>query len=95
MQTISAGYADGFQRALGNGNYSVLIKGKKAPTIGNICMDMSMIDVSNIEGVKEGDEVILFGEDLPVTEMSDCLSTIPYEIFTGISQRVKRIYMQE
>lgn len=95
IATISAGYADGFQRALGNGNYSVLIKGKKAPTIGSICMDMSMIDVSNIEGVKEGDEVILFGEDLPVTEMSNCLNTIPYEIFTGISQRVKRIYMQE
>lgn len=95
IATISAGYADGFQRALGNGNYSVLIHGKKAPTIGNICMDMAMIDVSNIDGIKEGDEVILFGENLPVTEMSECLDTIPYEIFTGISQRVKRIYMQE
>ncbi|MBL7830590.1 MAG: bifunctional UDP-N-acetylmuramoyl-tripeptide:D-alanyl-D-alanine ligase/alanine racemase [Saprospiraceae bacterium] len=95
IATISVGYADGFSRQLGNGNYHVLINNKKAPTIGNVCMDMSMIDITDIQDVKEGDEVIIFGEQLPVTVMAKQLNTIPYEVFTGISPRVKRVYFQD
>ena len=95
IATISVGYADGFPRILGNGNYQVLINHQKAPTVGNVCMDMTMIDITDIEGVKEGDEVILFGEQLPATEFAKKMGTIPYEVFTGISPRVKRIYFQD
>lgn len=95
IATISVGYADGFRRMLGNGNYSVLINQTKVPTIGNVCMDMAMIDITDLKNVREGDEVIIFGEDLPVTEMAKTLQTIPYEVFTGISPRVKRIYYQD
>ena len=95
IATISIGYADGFQRKLGNGNYTVLIKGQEAQTIGNVCMDMTMVDINQISEVSEGDEVIIFGEQLPVTIMAEKLDTIPYEVFTGISSRVKRVYFQE
>ncbi|HMG14114.1 MAG TPA: alanine racemase, partial [Saprospiraceae bacterium] len=95
IATISIGYADGFQRKLGNGNYTVLIKGKEAQTIGNVCMDMTMVDINHIPEVNEGDEVIIFGELLPVKTMAEKLETIPYEVFTGISSRVKRVYFQE
>lgn len=92
---INIGYADGLLRKAGNGNYSVLINGHLAPTIGNICMDMSMIDISKISNVEEGDEVIIFGDKLPVHHLSKVLDTIPYEVFTNISNRVKRVYYQE
>ena len=95
IATISIGYADGFQRKLGNGNYSVLVQGKEAKTIGNVCMDMTMLDINHIPEAKEGDEVIIFGDQLPVTKMAQALGTIPYEIFTGIANRVKRVYFQE
>jgi len=95
IATISVGYADGFLRGLGNGNYRVGIRNKLAPTIGNVCMDMAMVDVSDIPEASTGDEVILFGEYIPVTDMSEALGTIPYEVFTGISSRVKRVYYQE
>ena len=95
IATISAGYADGFPRALGNGNYEILVHNQLAPTVGNVCMDMTMVDVTNIDGIKEGDEVILFGDQLPVTEFAKKNGTIPYEVFTGISPRVKRIYFQD
>ena len=98
--TLSIGYADGLLRKAGNGNYSVLINGGKARLIGNVCMDMVMADVTHIPNVKEGDEVIIFGKDakgneLPVQELANCLGTIPYEVFTSISGRVKRVYVQE
>ncbi len=73
----------------------MLIKGKIAYTIGKICMDMCMLDVTNIEDVSEGDEVLVFGEKLPVKILSERLNTIPYEILSTISQRVKRVYYQE
>jgi len=95
IAVINIGYADGLLRKAGNGNYSVLIKGQLAPTIGNICMDMSMIDISEIANVSEGDEVIIFGGALPVHHLSKVLDTIPYEVFTNISNRVKRVYYQE
>lgn len=91
---VPIGYADGFDRHLGNGNSYVLINGQKCPTIGNICMDVCMIDVTDVS-CEEGDSVILFGDELPVTTLSDILDTIPYEIITSISSRVKRVYYRE
>jgi alanine racemase len=89
------GYADGFLRMAGGGRYRVELHGKKAPTIGNVCMDMTMIDVTHIPEAREGDEVVVFGDVESVQTLSDCLQTIPYEIFTNISERVKRVYWQE
>ncbi len=90
VATVTAGYADGYPRALSNKG-SVLIKGKRAPIIGRICMDQMSVDVSEIEDVKIGDEVILFGKDLPVEELADMIDTINYEIVCGITPRVPRI----
>lgn len=92
---VNIGYADGLLRKAGNGNFSLLVNGQKAPTFGNICMDMCMIDITSIENVKEGDEILIFGAELPVGHLSKVLDTIPYEIFTSISERVKRVYYQE
>jgi alanine racemase len=88
------GYADGLRRALGNGKGSVSLSGQRVPIIGNVCMDSCMIDLTDVEA-REGDEVIVFGEDPSVTEVAGMLGTIPYEILTGISPRVKRVYYQE
>lgn len=88
------GYADGLNRLLSNGNGYMLVNGQQAPIIGNICMDMTMIDVTEIN-CKVGDEVIVFGNELPVTILAKQLNTIPYEILTSISQRVKRVYYYE
>lgn len=93
--TLSIGYADGLLRLAGNGRYAVGIRGKRAPIVGSVCMDMTMVDVSQIPEAREGDEVIVFGEHFPVTELADALQTIPYEVFTNISDRVKRVYVQE
>jgi len=90
---IPIGYADGLNRRLSNKGY-VIVNNKKARIIGNICMDMCMIDITDIEA-KEGDDVIVFGENLPVTHLANMLDTIPYEIFTSVSNRVKRIYYHE
>ena len=95
IATLSLGYADGLLRRAGNGHYQVLIRNKKAPVVGNVCMDMTMVDVTGIPEAEEGDPVIIFGKELPVEELAACLGTIPYEIFTTISERVKRIYIQE
>ena len=95
IATISIGYADGLLRLAGNGRYSVLVHGKRAATVGNVCMDMTMIDVTDIPEASEGDEVIIFGEQPPVQELAECLQTIPYEVFTNIAGRVKRVYWQE
>jgi alanine racemase len=94
IATVPVGYADGLNRKLGNGNGCFIINGKKAPVIGNVCMDMTMADISGIEA-REGDEVILFGDSYPVSNLAEQLGTIPYEILTGISSRVKRIYFHE
>jgi Alr-MurF fusion protein len=95
IATVAIGYADGLRRSLGNGTGAMIIKGKQAPTIGNVCMDMTMLDVTHLNDINEGDEVIVFGEELPVTKLAEWSHTIPYEIFTNISQRVKRVYFQE
>ena len=89
------GYADGYSRRLGYGNGKMLVGGKTAPVIGTVCMDMTMIDVTDIPNVKEGDDVILFGAELPIQQLASWAGTIPYEIMTGVSQRVKRVYYQE
>ena len=94
IASIPIGYADGLNRRLGNGNAYCLVNGQKAPYVGNICMDVCMIDVTDID-CKEGDKVIIFGDDLPVTVLSDILGTIPYEILTSVSNRVKRVYFQD
>ena len=91
---VPIGYADGLKRELGNGNACFYINGKAAPIIGNICMDMCMIDLTGID-CKEDDTAILFNEDYPVEKIAEACNTIPYEILTSISQRVKRIYYQE
>ena len=91
---IPIGYADGLNRRLGNRHAYCLVNGQKAPYVGNICMDVAMIDVTDID-CKEGDSVEIFGKNLPVTTLSDILETIPYEILTSISERVKRVYFQE
>ena len=94
IAAIPIGYADGLNRHLGNGRAYCLVNGQKAPYVGNICMDVCMIDVTDID-CKEGDPAIIFGNELPVTVLSDILDTIPYEILTGVSNRVKRIYFQD
>jgi alanine racemase len=95
IATVRIGYADGYPRRLGNGNGHMLIHGLPAPVIGTVCMDMTMVDVTDIPAAKEGDEVIIFGKDLPIQQLAQSASTITYEIMTGISGRVKRVYFEE
>ena len=94
IATINIGYADGLPRKTGNGKYAVSVKGQKAPIVGNVCMDMGMIDVTAIKDAQIGDEVIIFGETPTVVDLANCLETIPYEVFTSVSNRVKRIYFR-
>ena len=94
IATIPIGYADGIRRSWGNGVGYITIKNKQAPIIGSVCMDMLMVDVTNI-ACKEGDTVVIFGEDPTVQRMANKLGTIPYEILTSISQRVKRVFFRE
>lgn len=94
IAAIPIGYADGLNRHLGRGACYCLVNGQKAPYVGNICMDVAMIDVTDIN-CQEGDMVEIFGEHLPVTVLSDALDTIPYEVLTAVSSRVKKVYYQE
>jgi len=95
IATVRIGYADGYSRNLGNGAGKMWIRDRLAPTIGSISMDLTMIDITGIPGVREGDEVIVFGKELSVSQLAVWAQTIPYEILTGVSQRVKRIYFEE
>ena len=95
VATVRIGYADGYSRQFGNGHGKMLVNGKLAPVIGTVCMDMTMLDVTDIENVNEGDDVIIFGQQLAVQEVAEWINTIPYEIMTSVSQRVKRIYFHE
>jgi Alr-MurF fusion protein len=92
--TIAIGYADGYDRRFGNGVGTVLVNGAKAKVIGNVCMDMTMIDITGIDA-KEGDDVIVFSENLTVSELAHQIDTVPYEILTNISERVKRVFIRE
>ena len=97
IATIPIGYADGLNRRLGNGAWEMIVNGKRAKTIGNICMDSCMIDITGIEGVVEGDEVKIFSAERGNTaeDMATVLGTIPYEVLTSVAKRVKRIYIHE
>ena len=94
IAAIPIGYADGLNRHLGNRKGYCLVDGQRADYVGNICMDVAMVDVTDIP-CSEGDSVEIFGNGLPVTVLSDLLDTIPYEVLTGVSNRVKRVYYKE
>ena len=94
IATVKIGYADGYSRRFGNGVGKMLIKGRLVPTVGDICMDMCMLDVTGID-VKEGEEVLVMGEELSPETLAKAIGTIPYEILTSISQRVRRVYYFE
>ena len=94
IAAIPIGYADGLNRHLGNRHAYCLVNGQKAEYVGNICMDVALIDVTDIP-CREGDSVEIFGEHLPVTTLSDTLGTIPYELLTGVSNRVKKVYVMD
>ena len=91
---LPLGYADGVDRRLGNGRGAFFVNGQKVPTIGNICMDLTMIDVTGLD-VKVGDEVVLFNDKQGLTEIANILGTIPYEVLTSFSSRVRRVYYRE
>ena len=93
IATVNLGYADGIPRLAGNEKFEVLVQGQKALIIGNICMDMFMVDISNISNVQSQDEVIIFGALNPIETLADVSQTIPYEILSCISSRIKRIYI--
>ena len=91
---LPLGYADGIDRRLGNGAWRVLIGERTFPIIGNVCMDLMMVDVTNSD-VKEGDEVTVFGDKQTIADMSEVLGTIPYEVLTSVSNRIKRVYYSD
>ena len=94
IAVIPVGYADGMNRHLSCGVGEVLVCGRRAPVVGNICMDTCMVDITDIPA-KIGDEVEIFGKNIPVAEIAEKLNTIPYEILTSVSHRVKRVYYKE
>ena len=94
IATLPIGHADGIGRQYGNGVGAVYLSGQKAPIVGNVCMDMIMVDVTNIE-CEEGDEVVLFDRENTAEDFSKAGNTIPYELLTAVSQRVKRVFITE
>lgn len=94
IAVIPVGYADGLNRHLSRGVGEMLVRGKRVPVVGNICMDACMLDVTDTDA-RVGDEVEIFGKHIPVTEVAEKLNTIPYEVLTSVSHRVKRIYFKE
>ncbi len=94
LATLAIGYADGFNRSFSRGKGRVMIHGKLAPVVGNVCMDMTMVDITGI-AASEGDEAIIFGPDLPIQEVARWIETIPYELLTSTSERVKRMFFAE
>ncbi|HET7897835.1 MAG TPA: bifunctional UDP-N-acetylmuramoyl-tripeptide:D-alanyl-D-alanine ligase/alanine racemase, partial [Flavisolibacter sp.] len=95
IATVRIGYADGYARRLGNGVGKMWVNGQRVPVIGTVCMDMTMLDVTDVAGVNEGDDVVIFGKEIPVQEVATWAGTIPYEVMTAVSQRVKRVYYYE
>jgi alanine racemase len=91
---VPIGYADGLHRMLGNGTGCFMVKGKRAPLVGNMSMDMCAIDLTDVEA-SEGDAVVIFGEEYPLSEIARQMQTIPYEVLTRVAPRVKRVYYQE
>lgn len=95
IATIAIGYADGYDRRFSRGTGQVLIRGQRAPVVGNVCMDMTMVDVTHIAGVRAGDPVVIFGTGLPLPELAARIGTIPYELLTNVSERVRRVFFSE
>ena len=95
IATVRIGYADGYPRRLGNSIGKMLVNGEPAPVTGTVCMDMVMLDITELKNVKEGDEVIVFGKDLSILELAQSIGTIPYEILTNVGERVKRVFFTE
>ena len=95
IATVRIGYADGYARRLGHGAGKMWVAGRLAPVVGTVCMDMTMIDITGIAEVEVGDEVVIFGKELPLQQVAQWASTIPYEIMTSVSQRVARVYYQQ
>lgn len=95
IASVPIGYADGFNRHCGRGNWKVAVNGHLCPTVGNICMDTCMVDVTDVPDVRTGDPVVIFGPENPATEMARVLDTIPYECLTSVSPRVRRVYFRE
>ncbi|MDE7397452.1 MAG: alanine racemase, partial [Muribaculum sp.] len=95
IATLPIGYADGLDRQLGYGNASFVIRGHRCPTVGSICMDLCMVDVTDCPEVTVGDSVEIFGREVTAVELGDILDSIPYEVLTSVSQRVKRVYYRE
>ncbi|MDU0370935.1 bifunctional UDP-N-acetylmuramoyl-tripeptide:D-alanyl-D-alanine ligase/alanine racemase [Hymenobacter endophyticus] len=95
IATLAIGYADGYDRRFGNGAGEVVIRGQRAPLVGNVCMDMCMVDVTHIPGAQAGDLATVFGQGLPLTELAARIGTIPYELLTNVSERVKRVFVAE
>jgi alanine racemase len=95
IATVRIGYADGYRRQMGNGIGAMFVNGKMAPVVGNVCMDMTMIDITDIPGTKAGDVVEIFGPHVSVQQLAQKCGTISYELLTGVGQRVKRVYVQD
>ncbi|GAB2855234.1 type III PLP-dependent enzyme domain-containing protein [Hymenobacter ruber] len=95
IATLAIGYADGYDRRFGNGTGTVLIHGQPAPLVGSVCMDMCMVDVTNIPAARAGDVALIFGEGLPLPELAGRIGTIAYELLTNVSERVKRVFVSE
>ena len=91
---LPIGYSDGLRRSLGNGNFSFYVNGKQGNTVGNICMDITMIDITGVKATV-GDEVEIFGNQTTIETMAKAMDTIPYEVLTSVSQRVKRVFFHE
>ena len=92
IAVVNVGYADGLRRQAGHGRYSLYVRGRAAPTVGSVCMDFTMVDVSAAPGVRAGDAAEVFGRHQPVDALAACYGTIAYEVFTGIGQRVRRVF---
>jgi alanine racemase len=95
LATLAIGYADGYDRRFANGAGTVLLHGRRAPVVGSVCMDMVMVDVTDIPETQPGDVAVLFGEGLTINELAGRIGTIPYEILTNVSERVKRVFVSE
>lgn len=95
IATVPVGYADGLNRHLGNGAAKFVVRGVECPTIGNICMDLCMVDVTDVAGVTIGDEVEIFGRQMPIERLASTLDTIPYEVLASVAPRVKRVYFRD
>ncbi|HCK21807.1 MAG TPA: bifunctional UDP-N-acetylmuramoyl-tripeptide:D-alanyl-D-alanine ligase/alanine racemase, partial [Bacteroidetes bacterium] len=95
IAVLNVGYADGLRRSLSNGKGSVTVAGKRAPIVGRVCMDMCMVDVSHLPEAAPGMEAEIFGHHQSLRELAAAMETIPYEVLTGISQRIRRVYLEE